>query len=102
MPAVSYVKLSVVHDAEGGYVTVFALNRHLTDAMPLQVATRGFSGLTLDRATQLRHDDLEATNTKERPENVRRAALGEVEVSGGVVKAQLPPASWNVIRLRVA
>ena len=100
MPAVTHVKLSVVHDPEGGHLTVFALNRNLGETMPLDVVLRGFRGLALERATQLRHDDLEATNTKERPEAVKPAPLSDVEVSGERVQAQLPPASWNVIRLR--
>jgi alpha-N-arabinofuranosidase len=100
IPEAPYVKLSVVHDAAGGHVTVFALNRHLTEAMPLDVVARGFRGLALERATQLRHDDLKAVNSKERPDNVRPAPLGRVEVDGERVQAQLPPASWNVIRLK--
>ena len=100
MPAAPYVKLSIVHDQEGGHVTVFALNRHLTETMPVEVVARGFGGLALQRATQLRHDDLEATNTRDRPEHVKPALLGAVEVKGERVSAQLPPASWNVIRLR--
>src|SRR3712207_1794235 len=81
MPAVPYLKLSVVHDPEGGHVTLFALNRHLTEAMPLEVAARGFGGLAPEGATQLRHDELDATNTRERPERVKPSPLGAVEVT---------------------
>jgi len=102
MAAVPYVKLAAVHDPEGGTLTLFALNRHLTEAMALDFVARGFRGLTLDRATQLRHDALDAANTKERPDNVRPAPLGGVETSGERVKARLAPASWNVIRLRAS
>ncbi len=68
--------------------------------MPFELVARGFRELALDRATQLRHDELTAANTKERPETVKPAALGGVEVAGERVQAQLAPASWNVIRLR--
>ena len=97
---VPYLKLSVVHNAKAGQLTVFALNRHLTEAMPVELVARGFRTLALDRATQLRHDELSATNTKERPENVKPAALAGVSVTGERVQAQLAPASWNVIRLK--
>jgi len=102
IPDAPYVKLSIVHDAAGGYVTIFALNRHLSATMPVDVVARGFRGLAVDRATQLSHDDLKATNTKERPDNVRPVPLGGVTVSGERVHAQLAPASWNVIRLRAS
>lgn len=102
IPAAPYLKLSVVHDAKDGHLTLFALNRHLTEAMPLDVVVRGFRDLALDRATQLRHDDLEATNTRDQAGNVKPAPLGGVEVSGERLRAQLAPASWNVIRLHAA
>jgi alpha-L-arabinofuranosidase len=94
--------MSVVHDVEGGHLTVFALNRNLTESMPLEVVARGFRGLALEGATQLHHGDLQAANTRERPELVKPAPLGAVEVAGERVQAQLAPASWNVIRLRAA
>ncbi len=100
IPAVPYLKLSVVHDAPGGHLTVFALNRHLSEAMPFEVVARGFRELALDRATQLRHDDLGATNTLERPDNVKPAPLGNVTVAGERIQMQLAPASWNVVRLQ--
>jgi alpha-N-arabinofuranosidase len=100
IPAAPYLKLSVVHDAKDGHLTLFALNRHLSESMPLEVVARGFRELSLERATQLRHDELNATNTKERPENVKPATLGGVKVAGERIQAQLAPASWNVIRLK--
>jgi alpha-N-arabinofuranosidase len=100
MPAVPYLKLSVVHDAEGGHLTLFALNRHLTEAMPFELVARGFGGLAPVSATQLRHEELGAINTKDQPESVKPAPLPGVEVIGEHVRVQLAPASWNVIRLR--
>lgn len=101
MPAVPYLKLSVVHDAKGGFLTIFALNRHLSEPMPLDIEIRGFAGLSLERATTLRHDDLEAVNTRDLPDLVQPEVLAGVQASGGRVQATLGPASWNVIRLRV-
>lgn len=100
LPAVPFLKMAVVHDADSGHLTIFALNRHLTESMPLEVVARGFQGLALDAATQLHHGDLKAANTREQPELVKPGPLGAVEVVGERVHAQLAPASWNVIRLR--
>lgn len=102
LPSVPYLKTAVVHDAEGGHLTVFALNRHLGESMPLEVVARGFRDLSLQGATQLRHEDRGAANTLEQQDRVRPARLGAVEVTGDRVRAQLAPASWNVIRLRAA
>jgi alpha-L-arabinofuranosidase len=102
IPAAPYLKCSAVHDDKAGMLTLFALNRSLSEEMPLRVAAEGFSGLSVDSATQLRDDDLKATNTKEKPERVKPKPLGGVRVEGGAVLATLPAASWNVIRLKIA
>jgi alpha-N-arabinofuranosidase len=99
LPSVPYLKLAAVHDETGGSLTLFALNRHLRESMPLEVTARGFGELEATEATQLRHDDLQATNTKEQPERVRPVPLQEVEVMGDRLRTELPAASWNVIRL---
>jgi alpha-N-arabinofuranosidase len=100
--AAPYLKLAAVHDETGGWLTLFALNRHLTEEMPLRVAADGFSDLQVDRALELRHRDLKATNTKANPEQVKPAALAGVRVDGATLHATLAPASWNVIRVKVA
>ncbi|HSA83209.1 MAG TPA: alpha-L-arabinofuranosidase C-terminal domain-containing protein [Geminicoccaceae bacterium] len=37
LPAVPYLKLAAVHDERAGSLTLFALNRSLDEAMPLEV-----------------------------------------------------------------
>jgi len=102
LPAVPYLKLAVVHDPASSQVTLFALNRHLSEPMPLDVAARGFGPLSLVSAHQLRHEDLKAANTKQAPDRVAPARLAGVETTGERLRAELAPASWNVIRLRAA
>ncbi|MFL5124044.1 MAG: alpha-L-arabinofuranosidase C-terminal domain-containing protein, partial [Microvirga sp.] len=60
------------------------------------VEARGFSGLRLAEAWQLRDDDLAAANTKEAPDRVRPTKLdGAVERDR--LRLNLAPASWNVV-----
>ena len=97
--AVPYLKLSAVHGTDGD-LTLFALNRDLEGEMRLEVETRGFPALALREAVTLNDPDLKAANTKEAPERIKPASLGGVEVAGGALRATLPRASWNVIRLK--
>jgi len=99
MPDVPYLKLSVVDNVEEGTVTLFALNRNLEETLTVETQVRGFGALSLDEAHELRHSDLKATNTKDRPDEIRPAPLQGVEITGDRVRARLAPASWNVIRL---
>jgi alpha-N-arabinofuranosidase len=99
LPAVPYLKLAAVHDQASGSLTLFALNRHLEEELSLEVAARGFAGLDVEQALELRDSDLEATNTRENPERIKPAPLAGVAVEGHRLRATLAPASWNVIRL---
>jgi alpha-L-arabinofuranosidase len=100
LPAVPCVKLAAVRDDEARTLTLFALNRHLTDEMSLNVTTKGFAeDLRLEQAHQLRDDDLNAANTKEAPERVKPSPLTDLSFDGDRLRAILAPASWNVIRL---
>jgi alpha-N-arabinofuranosidase len=94
-----YLKSSVVHDPESGGLTLFALNRHLSETMTLDVTARGFGRLAVAEAHQLCDGDLKAANSRKAPERIKPATLDAVEVKGEHVRATLAPASWNVVRL---
>ena len=102
LPTVAYLKLAAVHAADGATLTLFALNRDLERAAALAVDALGFAVLGVAAAWELRHDDLDASNTPDAPDRVAPAPLGGVVVSEGRVRATLAPASWNVIRLALA
>jgi alpha-L-arabinofuranosidase len=100
--AAPFLKASAVHDETSGGISIFALNRHLSEPMTLDVTARSFGRLTLTDAHQLQDDDLAAINSKEAPERIRRRPLETVEVEDHRMRATLAPASWNVIRLDAA
>jgi alpha-L-arabinofuranosidase len=50
-------------------------------------------------ALELRHGNLQATNTRDAAERVKPAPLKGVTVAGGHIRVTLMPASWNVIHL---
>src|SRR5919112_5662043 len=58
LPAVPYLKVSVVHNHDEDCVTIFALNRSLDESLSMKALVRGFEGLAVKEAYQLRNDDL--------------------------------------------
>jgi alpha-N-arabinofuranosidase len=102
MPAVPYLKLAAVHDDESGILTLFALNRSLTEELPLRLQAAGFCKLVPKQALQLRDPDLKAVNTKQNPDRVAPRPLASVRTEGEWLKAVLAPASWNVIQVAVS
>ena len=70
--------------------------------MALQVALPGFAMPVPVEALQLRHANLKATNTRDKPNRVSPVPLKEVTAGTDRVQATLAPASWNMIRLAPA
>lgn len=102
LPAVPYLKTACVHTKEG--VTLFLLNRDLEQPMALTAELRGFGPLAVSDAQTLADGDLMAVNTAAAPDRVRPRTLDGVSVAamptGSVqLRAELPPASWTVIRM---
>jgi alpha-L-arabinofuranosidase len=93
-----YLKLAAVQDSNDG-LTLFALNRHLTEAVPRTVTINGFATKSVRAARTMHHPDLNATNTRDAPDTVRPVPLDGASFAGDAVRVTLPPASWNVIRL---
>jgi alpha-L-arabinofuranosidase len=94
-----YLKCAAVQREDGKVLTLFAVNRSLTDATPLEITARGFGALHLHEALQLSNPDLKAVNTKQHPDRVKPAPLDGVRIDGDRIHATLPPASWTMIRL---
>jgi alpha-N-arabinofuranosidase len=98
IPNVPYLKMAAVADAGGG-LSLFLLNRDLTQEMEVSLDARGFGRLAMGETMELRHDDLQAINTRHAAERVKPAPLMGATVAGGKIRATLKPASWNVVRL---
>jgi len=101
LPEVPYLKLAAVLDKQANTLTLFALNRNLTEEMRLRVGAGGLSLLEIDQALELRDTDLKAVNSKVHPDRVRPSPLIGARADAGGVYATLSPASWNVIRVKV-
>jgi alpha-N-arabinofuranosidase len=95
---VPYLKIAAVA-GEAGSLSLFMLNRELTQEMEVSVEARSFGRLAVSEALEVRHDDLQATNTRDVPGRVKPAPLQGVTINGTRMRATLKPASWNVVHL---
>jgi len=99
LPAVPYLKFAAVQDPARARLSLFALNRHLSEPLDLEIAVPGFGAARVSEALQLQHHDLHAANTVDQPDRVAPARLQGVAASADGVRATLRPASWNLICL---
>ncbi|WP_219839148.1 alpha-N-arabinofuranosidase [Paenibacillus sp. R14(2021)] len=99
---VPYLDAVAVHNEEAGEVTVFAVNRHLSESLPLEIDLRSFGDFRITEHIVLEHDDLKAANTKDAPNRVTPHTRGNAAKDNGGIQASLGKASWNVIRVKLA
>jgi alpha-N-arabinofuranosidase len=93
--------VAVQHD-DSSELTVFTVNRDRHHPQPLDIDLRGFPHLHTAEHTTLTDDDPDATNTAGHPDRVTPRVLGREPVTDGHLTVQLPPLSWNMIRIRPA
>ncbi|WP_438351510.1 alpha-N-arabinofuranosidase [Paenibacillus sp. FA6] len=98
---VPYLEAISVYNEEHNEVTVFAVNRHLSDSLELDVDLRSFGAVSVIEHIVLEGDDCKSANTKLNPGNILPHNHGTAKVDDGRVNALLSKASWNVIRLRI-
>ncbi len=84
---VPFVDAVAVRDPETKCLTVFAINRSLTESMPLAIP----ASLRLCEHLTLTDGDPLASNTPENPNRLLPRPAGKT--------GSLPPLSWNVLRL---
>jgi alpha-N-arabinofuranosidase len=97
--AVDTPALEAVAVAGDGTLTLFAVNRSETEPLPLEAELAGFGALAVREHLVLADPDLDAANTEAEPDRVVPRAGGSATVERGVLRAELPPLSWNVVRL---
>jgi alpha-N-arabinofuranosidase len=86
-------------DEETDALTMFAVNRGQTDAVPLAGDLRCFTGYEVIEHLVLEHADPLARNTIDRPDEIVPHRRGDAAMQDGQLAAVLPRLSWNVIRL---
>ncbi len=95
---VPFLEAAAVYDEENDRLTIFAVNRSLTDPLDLSCDVRSFEGYRIIEHIVLEHDDLKAVNLAG-AELVKPHSAGNAKVSGGILESRLSRQSWNVIRL---
>jgi alpha-N-arabinofuranosidase len=97
--AVPYLDAVAVWNQDGEELTVFAVNRDLQSALPVEGDMRGFNNYRVIEHLTLTHPNLKASNSADKPDEVAPRKNGDAQIDSGTLKAALPKASWNVIRL---
>ena len=95
----SYLDAVCIMDEEQSALTIFAVNKDLTDSMQLSCDLRQFEGYQVKEHLVLTNPDLKAVNTEEHPDCVVPVKTQNAKVTDGILHALLCDKSFHVIRL---
>jgi alpha-N-arabinofuranosidase len=90
------------HDPETGALSLFAVNRHVSEPLELTADLRAFGELTVTGADRLAEPDPALVNDMANPDRVRARPVEVAQPDGGRLTVTLPPVSWTSIRLSTA
>lgn len=97
---VPYLSAAAVFAGEREELTLFCLNRSVSDAMALTCDLRSFEHYELIEHLALTGEDPKAHNSFDHPDRVAPRRMAGDRLEGGRLKALLPKLSWNVLRFR--
>ena len=97
---VTDVDAAAVWDNEGEALTIFAVNRDLSEDITLEADLRSFPGYQLLEHLVLENPDMGAVNTAEKEDVRPHAVTDRNQLADSILHAKLAPASWNVLRLK--
>jgi alpha-N-arabinofuranosidase len=96
---VPYIDATATMD-DAGNVTVFCVNRDMSEDYVLNLDLRSFGALRLEEHILLHHDDVKAVNTEDCPDRVTPHQFPISELEKGSGQVCLPALSRNVLRFR--
>ena len=95
-----YLDSILLMDEESEMLTLFAVNKSLSDNMEISCDLRQFVDYQVINHMVLTHDDLKAENTESNPNNVVPKAGNNTFLENGHLNVVLEKQSWNVIQLQ--
>jgi alpha-L-arabinofuranosidase len=99
---VPYLDISGVGDAEGKTLTFFAVNRHGSESLDVEVSLEGFGDARVIDHQVMAGAALDAVNTLSNPTAVTPKKGSNASTTDRVLTARLPPLSYQMIRLSLA
>ena len=98
---VPYICAMATMDEADERVTVFCVNRHMSEDFCLDLDIRAFGKMRMESHIVLKHEDVKAVNTRENPRNVVPVEVPVHAAADENASVQIPALSWNVLRFRM-
>ncbi len=100
--SVPLCEVTATIDDEHDEVAVFIVSRALEETVSVSLDLTSLKDPRVIERIQLGGGDLGATNTVEHPDRVTPVRVQEVSVVDGILRLDLPPVSWTLLRLQTS
>jgi alpha-N-arabinofuranosidase len=98
-----WLDASAVWNEESEEISLFLLNRNKDTPLEIEGLMGGFTGFKPVEHVTMVNSDIKAVNTAKNPDNVVPVQLkNTLSVEGEKMSLQIPPLSWNLVRLKKA
>ena len=98
---VPYIDISGVHNDDEATLTFFAVNRHASEVLGVEIDLQGFGAATIIDHQVMTHGSLEAVNSLADQAKVVPTQGSGALIEGNILKVSLPPHSYQMLRLKV-
>ena len=99
---VPYIDIAGVYNEDEGMLTFFAINRHGSEVLNVEIALQGFGAATIIDHQVMTHASLAAINSMTNPDNVAPSKGSGAKASDGKVEIALPAYSYQMVRLKLS
>jgi alpha-L-arabinofuranosidase len=99
---VPYLDIAGVHNEASRMLTFFAVNRHSSENLALELDLQGFEVAKIVDHQVMTNANLEAVNTLDVPLTIAPKKESSAEFRDGRLTARLPPHSYQMMRLALA
>ena len=94
------VQAAAALNEETGDLSVFVIQADLDEAQELSMDLRAFDGWTFAEHLEMHAERPDMANTWEHPDTLVPVRVTDTKMDGGMLRARLEKASWNVFRFR--
>jgi len=95
---VATVSVAATHDEGTGETVVFLVNRSPDRATSVEVALRDLSAKRIVEHVVLAAEEPDAVNSAAAPDRVLPRRGQDLHLDDGVIRGELPPCSWSMVR----
>jgi len=89
-----------VRDDEAGTLTIFAVNRNISEDITVSIDVRDFGAVTPIEHIGFHNSDLKAVNSADAGHNSTPQTYA-LRINNGTAEVTMPHASWNVLRFQL-